>query len=377
MKTFDQEKIFSGWQVVPLNFHLNSKITGGDCYNLEALKAFEELGGEIRGYVYKLFPKPFNHLIWANIFWMSKVTDMANPTIFLYGTSTFWSLFFTILYIRAFQSNKMVAITHHLTYSASASIYKRKLRRFFESLMCRWADFHIVNSRTTKETVQQASRISKQIVIIPPATNIVYRQPRSFVRRKPPYNIINVGFIARHKGVEDLIRAIALLSDLDIGFHFVGDNSRYDPGYGRYCQDLVGRLHLQKRVFFHGYIGNDELNEMMLQADIFVSPSHLEGYGMSIVEAASYSLPLIISDLAAFREIAGQDAMYFPVGDYHALAESIRLLLGDHRLRMRMSKAIRGRINFDYDWERMRSLARKFLSQWWKESHSMEQPICE
>jgi glycosyltransferase involved in cell wall biosynthesis len=368
-----QEQVFSGLQIVPLNLHLGSKITGGDCYNTEMLKACEELGGKMRGFVFKLFPKPFRHLIWGNIFWMSKVADMANRAIFVYGTSDFWPLFFTIFYIRAFRSSKMIAITHHLSYAASSNIFKRQLRRLLEMLMCKWADFHIVNSRTTKEAVQQISGIDKQVAIVPPAINIVCRRPMSFVRRNPPYNIISVGFVAPYKGVEDSIQAVAILTDLDVKLHFVGDNSLYDPGYGEYCQNLVNRLNLQKRVIFHGFIGNDQLNEMMLRTDIYVSSSHLEGYGMSIVEAASYSLPLVISDLPAFRDIAGNDALYFPVGDYRALAEKIRLLLGNYKLRLTLSKAIRRRIDFDYGWEKMRTLVGRCLGQWWKQNHQMKE----
>jgi len=48
-----------------------------------------------------------------------------------------------------------------------------------------------------------------------------------------------------------------------------------------------------------------------------------EGFGLPIVEAGRMHVPLVLSDLPVFREIAGEEATYFPVGEVAALASVI------------------------------------------------------
>ena len=52
-------------------------------------------------------------------------------------------------------------------------------------------------------------------------------------------------------------------------------------------------------VVFHGRLSNEELDSIYLNSDIFVFPSMLEGYGMVLLEAMSYSLPIVAFDNSA------------------------------------------------------------------------------
>ena len=63
---------------------------------------------------------------------------------------------------------------------------------------------------------------------------------------------------------------------------------------------------------------------MYLHAGMFVLPSSHEGLPISILEAMSYGLPVIASDIQANREIAGPAIDYFPVGDIGALTQLLK-----------------------------------------------------
>lgn len=66
------------------------------------------------------------------------------------------------------------------------------------------------------------------------------------------------------------------------------------------------------------------LNELYQHAGIFVLPSSHEGLPIALLEAMSYGLPAIASDIAANREIDCSDIDYFPVGDVHTLASLLK-----------------------------------------------------
>ena len=81
-------------------------------------------------------------------------------------------------------------------------------------------------------------------------------------------------------------------------------------------------------------------------ADIFVMPSHWEGWGLALGEAMAAGLPAVGSDVPAVRELIadGQTGLLVPPRDPGALAEALRRLAGDAELRRRMGAAARHRI---------------------------------
>lgn len=75
-----------------------------------------------------------------------------------------------------------------------------------------------------------------------------------------------------------------------------------------------------RRLFWFEQANDADLAALMARANALVQASVAEGFGLPIIEAGSLGMPLLLSDLAVFREIAGEEARYFPVGDSAALA---------------------------------------------------------
>ena len=61
----------------------------------------------------------------------------------------------------------------------------------------------------------------------------------------------------------------------------------------------IKEYNLTDDIIFHGRLDDEELNRIYSESDIFVFPSMLEGYGMVLLEAMSYSLPIIAFDNSA------------------------------------------------------------------------------
>jgi glycosyltransferase involved in cell wall biosynthesis len=76
---------------------------------------------------------------------------------------------------------------------------------------------------------------------------------------------------------------------------------------------------LGSRLFFIEHFSDAEINLCYAAAHALIAGSVAEGYGLPIVEAAQHKVPVIATDIAVFREVAGTGAAYFPLGDRAAL----------------------------------------------------------
>ena len=113
-------------------------------------------------------------------------------------------------------------------------------------------------------------------------------------------------------------------------------------------------LGLSGRVVFAGRIAEAEKVGYYNAADLFVSPSSLEGFGFTVGEAMSCGLPVVVSDRGALPELVahGEGGFVCRHGDAGELARRILLLLGDALLRRRFGGFNRERVDRHFRWER-------------------------
>jgi glycosyltransferase involved in cell wall biosynthesis len=90
-------------------------------------------------------------------------------------------------------------------------------------------------------------------------------------------------------------------------------------------------------------------------ADVFVLPSHREGFSRSAMEAAACGRPMVLSDIRGCREIGrdGEHLLLVPPRDPGALAAAIRRLLDDPALRARLGEAAERRAREEFDQHRV------------------------
>ena len=90
---------------------------------------------------------------------------------------------------------------------------------------------------------------------------------------------------------------------------------------------------LENKVILPGYVSKAEASLLYKNARIYVFPSLDEGFGIPILEALSFSLPVICSDIDVFKEIGGDYVDCFKVGDSISLSEKIISVLDSDKLR--------------------------------------------
>ena len=75
------------------------------------------------------------------------------------------------------------------------------------------------------------------------------------------------------------------------------------------------------------HVTRQELARLFSHAALFVFPSLAEGFGLPLLEAMACGCPVVASDIAVIREVAGDAAGYFDPRDERAIARAMRGVL--------------------------------------------------
>ena len=108
------------------------------------------------------------------------------------------------------------------------------------------------------------------------------------------------------------------------------------------------------RVHFGGQVSQRDMPNWYHMADLYVSPSHVDGSSVSLMEALACGLPVLVSDIPANREWVtdGKNGWLFPDGDAHALAERIEAAVRRRGELAEVGRAARRSAEERADWNR-------------------------
>ncbi len=136
------------------------------------------------------------------------------------------------------------------------------------------------------------------------------------------YNyIIAVGRFVEEKGFHDLIEAYSQL-DTDVKLVLVGD-ADHETVYSRNLKLLAKK----KGIILTGFIKGEKLNQIYTFARLFVMPSYHEGLPIALLEAMSYNLDVLVSDIPANKEVELDSNDYFMVGNVDNLYSKLEFKL--------------------------------------------------
>jgi glycosyltransferase involved in cell wall biosynthesis len=166
----------------------------------------------------------------------------------------------------------------------------------------------------------------------------------------PGRYILFVGRLIRLKGVHTLVAAYRQLpAELRNRFPLVIAGEACDQTYVR---ELTG-LSRGANVKFVGNQSGAKLAALYRGAALFVQPSECESMPIVVLEAAGEGVPVVASDIAAHREIMGNDGSYFESKNILELAAVLQETLGDLDGAKERAKAVVSRIRDTYAWERI------------------------
>lgn len=255
-----------------------------------------------------------------------------------------------------------VVVCYDLIWKTHPANFPRSYRLFLETLIplsARRASAVVTLSRHTRDEVCRRFRIPPSKVVAVPAA------PGSWIGRLPappdqtgddrrrdrlgvrsPY-LLTVSTLAPHKNVARLVEA------------FAGLAARPDPGKEALREPLQlvlagikGRAHAETLatvrahglgehdVVITGWVDDADLAALYRGARLFVYPSLHEGFGMPVLEAMAFGVPVACSSTTSLPEVGGDDAAYFDPADTGDMTRVIAAALADPD---RTDRAARGR----------------------------------
>ena len=199
-----------------------------------------------------------------------------------------------------------------------------RIFRFTERFLSFLVDGYIVNSASAALTLSDLSIDSVELIY-----NGIPRIPKNIAYGRNK-TVITVANMSNRKGY---VEYLDVISDIctkvpEASFVFLGKDNLDGK-----IQRLIGKMGLSKNAEYYGF--QEDIEPFMLSSSVFVLPSQYgEGCPTSILEAFSYSLPVIAYHIDGIPELVmdGIDGLLIDVGDQESFAEAIiKLLLDPNR----------------------------------------------
>ncbi len=170
---------------------------------------------------------------------------------------------------------------------------------------------------------------------------------------------LTIGRLETKKNIANLVRA----------FGGVGGDTKLilagSWGFGaEEIQAAIAQSGAADRIVTPGYVSDEEAQRLLTSATAYVFPSYYEGFGMPALEAMRAGVPLVVSDIPALREVAGEAAIFVTPDDLDGWTVAMNKIIGDENLRRELIQKGSERVKmFSWDktaqrtWEVLRQVA--------------------
>ena len=206
-----------------------------------------------------------------------------------------------------------------------------------------WTDLIISISESTKQDIVKYLNFPPERIHVTPLASR-YNQKflenfklemltSSFLRYDftKPY-ILFVSTIEPRKNIKALITAFNLLKQkykVEHNLVLIGQKGwNYEPIF-----ELIANSPYAQNIYHLDYLADELVAAFYAKTDVFVYPSHYEGFGLPILEAMTLGAPVITSNVSSMPEVAGNAALLIDPNNPEELAESILKVISDRQLR--------------------------------------------
>lgn len=212
------------------------------------------------------------------------------------------------------------------------SRFQSLYRRIISAIQAKYSDLIITVSKSSMRD------ICKYLPVDESKVRVIYNGITSFENNARQVKesgsegyILYVGVLEKEKNVDKLLLAYAALPRAlrdGLKVYLVG---RKGNDYEN-IQSVINSHGLQDDVCIHGYVSDNELDGLYRSATVFAYLSEYEGFGLPILEAMQYGIPVLTTNKSSLNEIAGDAALKTDTS-VEAIAKSLSRLLSSDELR--------------------------------------------
>ena len=189
-------------------------------------------------------------------------------------------------------------------------------------------------SNYSKKNLIKIFQNNKNINFVYPSFN--FHKTLSSNYKTPKNYILHIGSFEKRKDLITLVKAFKLVNDESLklvlaGAQIINGNSEVLDEIKKF----ILQNKLENKVILSGYVSKAEVSILYQNASLYVFPSRDEGYGIPILEALSFSIPVICSDIDVFKEVGDDYVKYFKVGDSISLSKKITSILKSKHLKQK------------------------------------------
>ena len=207
----------------------------------------------------------------------------------------------------------------------------------------------ISNSQKLAATATFGIPESKVVVVSPGVTPQAPTTERGSIRNELGISattkvILSVGRITRPKGVEEFGEIARTLAERGKSYRFL---------FAGYSANLAyeSEIHLRygQYVTFLGH--RSDIPNCLIDADLYLHPSHREGLPLAIIEAMEFGLPAVAWDIPGCNELVtnGENGSLLNFGDIESAADEIERYLENQEIYEHASNAARTRFKMKHD----------------------------
>lgn len=339
-------------------FILNKRIkaiTGGHLYDdflLQSIKKHtnHNITFKVVGTSNKL-PKVFKPFIESRNVWKNK-----NADILYFNSSCCIRLLPALLALRFFSSKKIYTIHHHFLYLEFKGL-KKWVYKYAEILFLKNSHKIVVPSPYIYTELKNYKNENNLLL-----WRIPFDTKPKLKAQPIPGKLTFAGTIEPRKGIIFLLKALKILKDRNLLFELNILGKVIDESYYNSLKAYVNNYNL--KVNFLGFVESDIKDKIFSETDVFVFPSLLEGYGMALVEAQVYGLPIVSFDNSAMPINVKNNINGFavPTGDCLIMANKIQQIISDRVLRDKLSNGALENLKEQWSLKKFESTVAQYFS---------------
>ncbi len=235
-----------------------------------------------------------------------------------------------------------------LMQDAERNNWMKRITRY----VLRNSQYFTSDAQVTRDKAVAYGMNPERTVIFPWGVDLQRFNVRAFERSNlPTFNLFcNRSWEPRY-GVDVLAKAYVKVAaaNPDVSLMLLGGGSQ-----GAALRRILQNGGALDRVHFGGQVSQTDLPRWYHMADLFISPSHIDGSSVSLMEALACGLPCLVSDIPANREWVtdGENGWLFRDGNADDLAAKILRIIAERESLPKIGRAARATAEQKADWQK-------------------------